>query len=285
MLLMAAAMLILPSIDAIAKFLSESVGAGQVTWSRFFFQTLFMLPLALRIRQRTALSSLWIHAARGILLAAATVLFFIALKSLPIADAISIFFVEPLLLTILSAIFLREQVGWRRASAVVVGLLGSALVIQPNFATVGATALLPLGTAACFAVYLLLTRKYSVNDDPATMQFYAGVFGCGTMTVVVFIGSEFKWDGMEATMPGAFEWVLLVALGLIATVGHLMVVSAFKLLDASILAPFQYLEIVSATLLGFLFFNDFPDSMTWLGIMLIISSGLYVFHRERVRRS
>jgi S-adenosylmethionine uptake transporter len=282
MTLMVIAMLMLPSIDAIAKYLADTVGAGQVTWCRFFFQTLLMLPLALRVRDNLNMPNLWVHAARGALLAIATCLFFFALKVLPIADAISIFFVEPLLLTALSAVFLGEKVGWRRVSAVAIGLCGSALVIQPNFSSVGTTAFLPLGTAACFAVYLLLTRKYAGSEDPATMQFFAGVFGCAVVSVILLVGEQLEIPGMRPMAPTLSEWGWLFALGAIATLGHLLVVQAFALANASLLAPFQYLELVSATILGYLLFADFPDTGTWIGVVIIVASGLYVFHRERV---
>lgn len=279
---MVIAVLILPGIDAIAKYLSDSMGAAQVTWSRFVFQALLMLPLALRMRSAAVVPKLWVHAARGTLLAVATCLFFGALKSLPIADAISIFFVEPLLLTLLSAFFLGEKVGWRRISAVAIGLCGSALVIQPNFATVGTPALLPLGTATCFAVYLILTRKYAASEDAATMQFFSGVFGCAAMTAILLVMEYAQLDGMPLVIPSMTQWGLLFALGVIGAIGHLLIVAAFALANASLLAPFQYLELVSATLLGYFLFADFPDTATWVGIVIIVASGLYVFHRERV---
>ncbi|MEM7407910.1 MAG: DMT family transporter [Pseudomonadota bacterium] len=282
MLFMAIATLTLPGIDTIAKFLAGSIEAGQVTWARFVFQTLLLLPFLWRLPPAVRSPKLWVHAVRGTLLAVATLCFFGALKFMPIADTISIFFVEPLLLTLLSAWFLKEQVGWRRISAVGVGLAGSALVIQPQFATLGTTALLPLAAAACFSVYLLLTRKYSAHDDPITMQFFAGVFGCVGMSIALLIGDPLGIEPLAIEWPTAMEWSLLFLLGVIATAGHLLMVSAFGLADASLLAPFQYLELVSATILGYWLFSDFPDVSTWLGVAIIVSSGLYVFHRERV---
>ena len=143
MVLMLAAMLILPGIDAIAKWLSGSISSGQVAWSRFFFQTLLMLPLFLRTRGAIMTQALPLHALRGALIALATLLFFSALKYLPLADAISIFFVEPLILTLLSALFLGESVGWRRLAAVATGFAGALIVIRPSFSALGAPALLP----------------------------------------------------------------------------------------------------------------------------------------------
>ena len=282
MLLMVGAMLLLPAIDAIAKYLSASISAGQVTWSRFAFQSLFMLPLALRVWRHAPRTNFAVNALRGALLALTTLFFFAALKYLPIADAISIFFVEPLILTILSALLLGEQVGWRRFSAVFVGLAGAGLVIQLNLTAAGTPALLPLGAATCFAFYLVLTRMFAQREAPEMMQFQAGLAGCALLTVALVVGEQMDFAPLMPSMPTAVEWGWLALLGLIAAIGHLMVVAAFARAHASLLAPFQYLELVSATTLGFLIFGDFPGPATWLGVAVIIGSGLYVFHRERV---
>lgn len=282
MLLMIAATLLLPSIDAIAKYLSASIGAGQVTWSRFLFQSLFMLPLAWRVWGRSPSPNLLVNALRGVLLAGATLLFFAALKYLPIADAISIFFIEPLLLTLLSALLLGEQVGWRRVSAVLVGLGGAALVIQPNFANAGTPALYPLGAATCFAFYLVLTRKFAQREAPELMQFLAGLAGLAVMSLALAVGTQIDVPTLNVATPTHAQWSWLALLGLIATIGHLLMVAAFARANASLLAPFQYVELVSATILGFVVFGDFPEPATWLGVAVIVGSGLYVFHRERV---
>ena len=280
MTLMLVAMLILPGIDAIAKWLSDAVSAGQVAWCRFLFQTLLMLPLFLRSRGPTPARALPLHALRGVLLALATLLFFAALKFLPLADAISIFFVEPLILTLLSAIFLAEPVGRRRVTAVAVGFAGALIVIRPSFAELGTPALLPLGAALSFAVYLMLTRALAQREQPERMQFYAGLFGGIAMTVALLIGDAAGVPVLSYVRPDPSQWLLLAGLGVIATVGHLMVVHAFRHAAAGMLAPFQYVEIVGATILGLVFFGDFPDATTWVGVSIIVASGLYVFHRE-----
>lgn len=282
MALMVAAMLMLPGIDAIAKWLSGGISSGQVAWSRFVFQTLLMLPLFLRARGPIVTRALPLHALRGALIALATLLFFSALKYLPLADAISIFFVEPLILTLLSALFLGESVGWRRLTAVVAGFAGALIVIRPSFTTLGAPALLPLGTALSFAMYLILTRKLAVQELPERMQFYAGVFGGLVMTAALALGSVADVGVLEVVWPDRTQWLLLAALGVIATLGHLLVVHAFRRAPAGLLAPFSYVEIIGATILGVLLFDDFPDAITWVGVAIIVASGLYVFHREAV---
>jgi S-adenosylmethionine uptake transporter len=239
-----------------------------------------MLPLFLRTRGPIVTSALPLHALRGALIALATLLFFSALKYLPLADAISIFFVEPLILTLLSAVFLGESVGWRRLTAVAVGFAGSLVIIRPSFHALGLPALLPLGTALSFAVYLILTRKLALHEQPERMQFYAGVFGGIVMTAALAAGEATDLAVLSFVWPDRWQWFLLAGLGVIATTGHLLVVHAFRRAPAGLLAPFQYVEIIGATILGLVFFGDFPDTVTWIGVVIIVGSGMYVFHRE-----
>lgn len=281
MVLMIVGMLIIPGIDAIAKWLSGSIPAGQIAWSRLLFQTLLMLPLFLRTPGVLFSSDIFIHAARGGLISLATLFFFAALKYLPMADAIAIFFVEPLILTLLAVAFLGEKIGWRRLSAIVVGFAGALIVIRPNFQSFGWAAALPLGTAFSFAVYLILTRQLAQREHPVRMQFYAGVFGAGIMSVALGVGTVTNTQVLGVVWPTAFEWFLLAGLGVIGTTAHLLVVYAFQRAPAGVLAPFQYIEIIGATILGLIVFGDFPDALTWCGVAIIVVSGLYVFHRER----
>jgi S-adenosylmethionine uptake transporter len=281
LLLMSLAMLILPGIDAITKYLSDSLSSGEIAWSRFLFQTLFLLPVVLRGGGLRVGRRLWIHGARGTLIAAATLMFFTSLGSLPLADAISIFFVGPFILTLLSAVFLGERVGWRRLLAVAVGFAGALIVIRPSYETFGLTALLPAGAATAYSCYMVLTRWLVRDDSIAIMQFYTGVFGGLTLSIALWFGAATGIEILTPTWPTATEWLWLAALGVIAAVGHWMIVIAVHRVGASMVAPLQYLEIVGATILGLVFFGDFPDGVTWLGVAIIIGSGLYVFYRER----
>jgi len=281
MMIMVVAMLTLPTIDAIAKYLSATVPAGLISWSRFVFQMAFLAPFALPQWRKWQLSLWPIHAARGVLLAVTTLFFFASLNALPLADAISIFFVEPLILTLLSALFLGETIGWRRLSAVAVGFIGALIVVRPSYEVFGLTALLPLAAALGFALYLILTRQIAPREDPITMQFLAGVFGFVAMSLSLGAGVAFDIEVLEPIWPTSWEWLLMTGIGVFATAGHLMVVHAFRRAEAAILAPFQYLEIISATTFGLLLFGDFPDLTTWCGISIIVGSGIYVFHRER----
>ncbi len=280
MSLMIVAMLMLPGIDAIAKWLAGSISSGQVTWSRFFFQIILMSPLLLRTSGPWWTPRLWLHAARGSMIAFATLFFFSGLAYLPLADAIAIFFIEPLLVTLLSALFFKEAIHWRRITAIGLGLVGALIVIRPTFAEVGIAALYPVAAACCFATYILLTRKLVRHEDPIRLQFFAGIFGCLVMAAALSAGTAGQVEILTAAWPSYEQWLLLGVLGLIATICHLLVTYAYKLASIGILAPFQYVEIIGATILGLIVFNEFPDAITWLGVAIIVGSGMYVFHRE-----
>jgi S-adenosylmethionine uptake transporter len=280
MAMMIAAMLMQPGIDAIAKWLAGSVSSGQVTWSRFFFQIILMSPLLLKTRGPWFTPALFLHAARGSMIAFATLFFFSGLAYLPLADAIAIFFIEPLLVTLLSALFFREVIHWRRISAISLGFVGALIIIRPTFSEVGFAALYPVGAACCFSIYILLTRKLVRHEDPIRLQFFAGIFGCLVMSIALLAGTVGEVPILAAVWPTPQHWLLLGLLGLIATGCHLLVTYAYRLASIGILAPFQYVEIIGATILGLIIFNEFPDPVTWFGIAIIVGSGMYVFHRE-----
>lgn len=281
MAMMIGAMLFVPGIDAIAKLLAAELPAGEIAFGRFFFQLLFMLPLAIAWRLPLFRARLGANALRGVLLALATLFFFWALTFLPLAEAVAIFFVEPLLLTLISALLLGEPIGWRRLGAIGVGFVGALIVLRPSFEEVGLAACLPLLAAVSFAFYLTLTRHVAKDTDPVAMQLWAGLFGALCLAAAMAFGALGGIAVLDPVWPSASAWLMLAALGLIATVGHMLIVQAFRLAPAGVLAPFQYLEIIAATILGLLIFQDFPDPVTWIGIAIIIGSGLYVFHRER----
>lgn len=281
MLMMAGGVLIIPGIDAIAKHLSTSLAPGQIAACRFLFQLIFLLPIILFTGGRLASGYPVLNACRGALIGVATLFFFWSLKYLPLADAIAIFFVEPLILTLISALFLGDRVGWRRLAAIGIGFIGALFVIRPSFHMIGLPALLPLAAACCFAVYLALTRTVAQHDNVLTMQLWAAIFGGLTLAVALLIGEVKTLAVIDPLWPSVHEWLMLALLGLIGTSGHLLIVGAFRRASPSILAPFQYLEILGATLFGVIIFNDFPSMITWLGIAMIVAAGLYVFHRER----
>ncbi|MBX8801890.1 EamA family transporter [Ochrobactrum sp. MR28] len=288
MITMICAMLIVPLMDATGKWLAmeENIPPGTISFMRFFVQGILSFAAIIIFSRGFGLKTqhLWGNLFRGCLLALGSLCFFTAVKYMPLADALAVFFVEPLILTVLSMIFLNEKVGWRRLSAVLVGLLGTVIVIQPSWSVFGWLSVLPAISAFLFAVYLVLNRKFGLNERPVVMQFYAGIGGSIMGIAVMIFGHAAAIPDLQFALPHTlFPWFMLLMIGVFAASGHLLVVRAFQLAPASILAPFQYVEIVMAVTVGLLFFGDFPSLSKWFGIAIIIGSGIYVFIRERKR--
>ena len=287
--MMAAAMFFLPVMDAIAKWLSivDSVSPATVALFRFGFQAVLAAMIIVLLTGVTSLKpvKLWGNLFRGFLMGVGGLCFYAAIKYMPLADAIAVFFVEPLMLTTLSAIMLKEDVGWRRWVAVAIGFIGTLIVIQPSWELFGWVSLLPLGTAASFAFYLMLNRRYGTADTPLVMQLYAGVGGTLTVSLALFFGATYDVRDMMLTIPAnSMSWFLLLTMGAIATAGHQLITNASRLAPASLLAPFQYLEIVMAVLIGLFVFSEFPTASKWLGIAIIVASGAYLIWREGKNR-
>lgn len=286
MIMMVTAMLFVPGMDALSKLLStqHGVSPAMITWFRFAGQSLVLLLIIPLFFKASMLKSkaTGLNILRGCLVGIAVTCFFVAIKYLPLADAIAIFFVEPLILMVLSALFLGEKVGWRRSLAALFGFAGALLVIQPTYADFGVVSFLPLATATIFAFYLILTRKLGSTDSPLTMQFWAGVGGTFICSLMLLIGEGVGETNFSVTMPQSMTAIiLLLGVVIVATSSHLLIVSAFAKAPASILAPFQYLEIIAMTILGYWLFEDFPSPIKWVGILMIIVSGAYVFYREQ----
>lgn len=287
MALMASCMLVLPIMDAIAKYMAtfETMSPGQVTFYRFFFQLVALLPLMLIVTRGLIVAKRpWMNLLRGAIHGAASLMFFTAVKYMPLADVFAIYFVEPFMLTMMSAIFLGERVGWRRWAAIIVGFGGAMIVIQPSYAIFGWTALLPVACAFLYTLYLFMNRALGDGDSPLVMQTMAGLGGTLFCAATLGIGSGLAIPDFEIGLPGSpLGLFLLVMLGAISGYIHLVVVQAFRLASLSLLAPFQYFEIISATVLGYALFGDFPTASKWLGIVIIVASGLFIIWRERVR--
>ncbi len=282
---MAGCMVILPLMDAIAKYMAtfEGMSPAQVTFYRFFFQLVCTLPLviftgAALLRAKRP----WINILRGVLHAAASLMFFVAVKYMPLADVFAIYFVEPFMLTMMSAIFLGDKVGWRRWMAIVIGFGGAMIVIQPSYAIFGWTALLPVVCAFLYTLYLFLNRAVGDGDSPLVMQTMAGIGGTLFMGAALSLGHDLGGIDFAPSLPASWlGLILLIALGSISGYMHLLVVRAFRMAPLSLLAPFQYFEIISATVLGYALFGDFPTASKWLGIVIIVGSGLFIIWRER----
>ena len=202
---MVLAMILAPSMDAIAKYLAtqSNISPGSVTLGRFVVQSLLLAGfiIAIKIRTGSLGANFRINVLRGMIMGLASMIFFVAVKYMPLADCIAIFFVEPLILMLLSSIFLGEVVGWRRRIAAVVGLCGALIVIQPSYELFGPVSLLPLSTAFLFSIYLILTRKMGEGNDPLSMQFFAGIGGVLMCSGIVAVGTSLGAEDFSFTLP------------------------------------------------------------------------------------
>jgi len=265
---------ILPFMDTIAKYLSAELSFFQITWARYFFTVFFTLPFMFFFFRRNLTWSTQpkLQIFRGLTLLCANVLFFYSISIISMAKALTLAFVAPLITTALSPIFLGEKVGFRRWSAVIIGFVGSLIVIQPGFIEFNLASISALGTGFFYGIYLVITRKLHNSDSPLLTLLLTGVVGAALSSFfvpVVWINPTFN------------QWSLLALMGIFACLGHLFLILSLKYADASKLAPFGYFEIVTNVILGYYFFGDFPHYWTWFGLVIIICSGIYISLRER----
>lgn len=281
MVMMIIAMLLLPIGDSFAKALTTVMPSPEVTMWRLLAQGMFLVPVAVILRKRLHGRMFSpVVALSGLLITITLMSLIGAFAKMPIATAISIFFVEPLLLTLLAGPFLGEKVGPRRLAAVVVGLIGALIVIRPGFAQFGFAAVLPLIAAASYALNMIVLRRASEIRSGLTVQCGASAYAAiGTLIVMMFWYGPSVVTEAPATLP-IWAWGAMLGAGGFAAISFVLIAEAFRRVEASTLAPFQYLEILGATAVGYAVFGDFPDAMTWLGVAIILASGIYVFYRE-----
>ncbi len=268
-------MLLVPVMDGTAKLLIVDYSLGQVIWGRYFFHLLSLIPLFILLKQKPTLrpKKTGLQLARALFLLGDTALFFAALFFIPLAMGKAIFFAAPLIMTALAPLLLNEKVGYHRWGAVLIGFSGTLFIINPGPGGDVFGYLLAFGAAAFYAIYLLLTRKLSTSSSPLNMLLFTAVVGTVIMTFVL----PFIW-----IMPDLKGWLLMLATGLLGTLSHFLLIKAFEKGNASSLAPLSYTEIVSATIFGVIVFGNFPDLWTWIGISIVIASGIYILNRQRL---
>ena len=264
---------VLPFMDTIAKYLSSEISFFQITWARYFFTVFWTLPLMFFFFRK---SLKWsenpkLQILRGITLLSANVCFFYSISIISMAKALTLAFIAPLVTTALSSIFLLEKVGIKRWTAVIVGFVGSLVVIRPGLIEFNLATISALGTGFFYGVYLTITRKLHTVDNPLLTLLITGVVGAIISSLFVNI----VWVNLNQS-----QWLWLALMGIFACLGHLLLIYSLRYADASKLAPFGYFEIVTNIILGYYFFKDFPDIWTFAGLFIIISSGIYVFRRE-----
>ena len=279
--------LVAPVMDAFAKATPPEVPVAQLLLARFGIQAALLVPVALvmGLSPWCGARMLGRHMLRALTLLVATGLFFAALRAMPISNAIAIFFVAPLITTLAGGVFLNEPVGPRRILACLAGFGGALLVIRPSFADLGLVALFPLGTAACFSAYLLMTRAMARGVPPVALQLHTALAATVLVAPVLIVFNGSGVVPLDPVWPRGFAVWTLLGVGTVATVSHLFLAYALKFAPAATIAPLQYLEIVGATIIGYYAFGDFPQPLTWAGITIIVGSGLYVFAREQAQEA
>jgi drug/metabolite transporter (DMT)-like permease len=264
-------------LNAISKTLTQHYPVVQVIWARYVFAFVFMMALFL---PRSGLALFRWHnvgsqVVRGLLLFFSSFLYFHGLVHLPLATAASISLTSPLIVTALSARFLGEPVGVRRWIAVCLGFAGALIVVRPGHDQFEWHSLLIVASTLCSAFYQLFSRRYGQTERPdasATMATIVGSVAALPMLPFEWVTPDFGWD-----------WLLFVAIGIMAGVGHYFLTIAYSQAPASVVAPFNYVQLIGAAILGYLVFDSIPDFWTWVGAAVIVCSGLYLGHAERLR--
>jgi drug/metabolite transporter (DMT)-like permease len=264
-------------LDATAKYLNLHMNTLQVVWARY--AGAFLLPFIVSNPWttpglfRTTRPGLQIF--RSALLLGSTIGNFTAVKYLQLDQAVSIVFSTPFFVAALSGPILGEWVGWKRWAAIGVGFVGVLLVTRPGAGGIHPAALLSLGSALCYALYSIMTRVLARTDSNETTLFYSNLVGAAAMTPVV----AFVW----VTPTEALLIALMVAAGALGSLGHFLLIAGHRLAPAAVLSPFIYTELVWVIILGFVIFGDVPNGWTLAGASVVVGSGLYLLHRERVR--
>ena len=278
-LLMCAGTSLFPFMNAAVKLLTAHYPVAEIVWARFTGHLIIMLIVFVPQYRWTLIRTRRpaVQIGRSVLMLASNLVFVMAIARVPLATASAIGFTSPLIVTALSVPLLHESVGWRRWSAVLVGFAGALMVIRPGSGFQDPAVLLLLVSAFAYALYQIGTRWVGRYDNAATGIIFAALFGSLAMTTVlpfVFVMPRTLWDG-----------TLFCCLGLFGGVGHYLIIRAFQLGPAAVIAPLGYVELIGTSTLGYLIFDNFPDLWTWIGAGVIIASGIYIAFRERRRRA
>lgn len=271
-LLMIGAIFFFAAMDATAKALSQRVDTVQAIWARYAGQaTMVLLIVSPRIGAVARTRYPLLQLARSVFLMFGTGFFFFGVANIGLAEATAIMDVNPVLITLGAAVFLGEKIGPRRAFGIAASLIGALIIIRPGSGVFSPYALLPLAAAVSYSAYNLVTRYVGMNEDPWTSLLYTALFGAVILSCVV----PFYWQPVDLTSAG-----LMLMLAVFGTVSQLLLIRALSIGEAAMLAPFAYAGLIFATLWGMVFFAEFPDFWTVTGALVIVGSGIYVWHRE-----
>jgi drug/metabolite transporter (DMT)-like permease len=268
-----AAMFLFSGMDGLSKYLTADYHPLEIAAMRQVFAVLALLPFIIRAPSALRTARPVLQIGRGLCMFCSSILFIVGLAHLPIAEASAIGFVSPLLVTALSIPLLGEKVGPRRWTAVIVGFAGVMIVVRPGTAAFDPAAFYPLASSTAWAFGLILTRIMRDSDQVLTTIFYSTLVGLAVGGAVL----PFVWRAPDMT-----GLALMAAMGLLSAISQTLLIAAFARAPASILAPFSYSQMLWATLIGYFVFATIPDAVTWTGAAILIASGIYTLHRERI---
>ena len=272
--------MLIPLLNASAKYLAASYPIVEITWARYAGHFVYMiLVFAPRLGTSLLVSTRpFLQLVRSSLLCISTLIFITALAYVPLTTATAISFTGPFIVTALAPLLLGERVGVRRWLFVAVGFLGALIILRPGLGGVEPAAFLVFASAACSALYQIMSRKLAAHDRAETSITYIALAGF----VLTSIPLPFIW----VTPASLLDVVLFVALGVFGGFGHYFLVRAFELAPAPFVSPFNYLGLIGAALLSFVVFGQFPDIWVWTGALIIAGAGIFMLygeHRQRAR--
>ncbi|UUX49734.1 DMT family transporter [Nisaea acidiphila] len=265
------------TMDMLVKQAGETLPIEQITFARYavHFAALLTVAPLLGVKALFGGKRLGFLALRGGFLFLSTILFFTAITQLPLAEAAAITFLAPILTVGLSVLFLKEVVGIRRWSAVAFGFTGILVILRPGLQELAPAHFMVLATAFFFAVFTLMTRHAGTQTPVVATTFLTALTG--------IVGSTFLLPG-SGDLPGPADWPLLAVIGLLALAAECLLIAGYRYAAASLLAPFQYVQMLWATFFGWLVFSTLPDLWTCIGAVMVIGAGLYIWLREsRIR--
>jgi drug/metabolite transporter (DMT)-like permease len=272
-LLMTLAMLSIPTVDGLAKYLSAGYSPLFIGWARYAVAALVVLPLAALRNGRKVFPAEGraSHVLRTLFLVISMTLYFLALARIPLATAISAFFIGPISAVVLSIFVLKERMTGPKIASLALGSLGALVILRPG-SDINPGILFAFAAGLCFGIYLVTTRLAAQTSDPVSTL----AFQCAVGTLLLTPQAITTW-----ALPQWNDLGFFLALGAVSAVSHLMSIAAFRFAEASVLAPLVYLELIGAAAIGYYFFGEIPNIFTVAGAGLIIAAGLILLHRRR----
>jgi drug/metabolite transporter (DMT)-like permease len=265
--------MLFPFSNSISKHLSATVSVLFIVWGRFFFSSLVTIPLSIYIHRNEFFSDICLgwQVLRTLVLVGYVILVLMAFARIPLADTMAAFFISPIVATILAIFLLKESINRFKVIAVILGFSGTLVLLRPG-ASFQVGLLFAVAGGFLSGLYLVLTRLVGQTTAPIKTLAMQSMIGAIILTPVILI----IWK-----TPNYRELCFLILAALISNLGHFLLIFAYRLTEASVLSPFGYFEMIGATFVGYLFFNDFPSVMTWIGIVLIVSGGMALVFQNR----